>query len=149
MPRLFTVTGLAVTACMFCTSAFADGHAISTRQGLMKNVGAAMKASAQMVKGEVEYNAATAELAMRTINSSAIGFGHYFPEDSKTGGKTEAAPAIWTDMAGFKAVGAKLAETSLAAANAAKDGKDAFTKAFGPVGANCKACHEKYRIKKN
>ena len=139
---LAAVVGL----CSVCANAADDP--IAKRKALMKTVGDSMKASAQMVKGETEYNAATAEKAMLAINASVKQFGQHFPENSKTGGKTTAAPAIWEDTAGFKAIGVKLAETSAAAAGAAKGGKEAFGAALGKVGANCKACHEKFRIKK-
>ncbi|MGI9483194.1 MAG: c-type cytochrome [Hyphomicrobiales bacterium] len=132
-----------------CTPAIAAEDPIATRQALMKNVGAAMKVAGAMMKGQMEYDAAAAELAMRTINSSALGFPAFFPDNSKTGGDTEAAPAIWEDMAGFNKISAQFAADTAAAADAAKGGMDSFKGAFGKMAGNCKACHEKYRVKKN
>jgi cytochrome c556 len=131
------------------TASFAVGDPIQARQSIMKNVGAAMKAAGAMATGKMEYDALATELAVRTINSSAIGFPMFFPEDSKTGGETEAAPTIWEDMDGFSEGAAQLATDAATATEAAKGGMDAFKGAFFAMAKNCKACHEKFRVKKN
>ena len=128
--------------------ALATDDPIAVRQGLMKNVGAAMRVAGGMATGKLAFDAIAAELAMRTINSSATGYPAFFPESSKTGGDTEAAPAIWTDMAGFEAAAEKLTQTSATAIDAARQGEDSFKSAFGAVAATCKSCHETYRVKK-
>lgn len=148
MNRSIKIISLAAVIGLCGVCANAAGDPIADRKAAMKAVGNSMKISGQMMKGEVEYNAATAEKAMRAINASVEGFGKLFPENSMTGGKTTAAPAIWKDMAGFNALTTKLAEASVAAADAAKGGKATFGAALGKVGASCKSCHEKYRIKK-
>jgi len=127
---------------------YADGHAISSRQGMMKNVGASMKIAGAMMKGKMPFDSIAAELAMRTMNSTAHGLQFVFPDGTQTGGDTEAAPAIWSDRAGFNAAAAKFATDTGAAATAATKGEGEFKAAFGMVASNCKGCHEKYRIKK-
>ena len=116
---------------------------------MMKNVGASMRVAAGMVKGKIPYDALAAELAMRTMSSTALGYPAMFPKGSESGADTEAAPAIWSDSAGFAAASDAFATASAAAAEAAKGGADSFKGAFGAVAKNCKACHEKFRIKKN
>ena len=150
MKRLLGVAQIGLVASLVLGAAHAAdmGDPIADRQTIMKNVGAGMKAAGQMVKGETEYDAAKAELAMRVINAAAIGYGHFFPEDSKTGGDTEAKPTIWEDMDGFQQAREKLVTTSAAAVKASEGGLDSFKAAFGEVGGACKGCHEKYRVKK-
>ena len=131
------------------TMASASEDPIATRKAVMKSVGASMKVVVPMVKGEADYDAVKAELAMRVIQNGAIGVIHYFPAGSETGGETEAAPKIWEDMAGFKAKAASLEADAGAAITAAAGGLDAFREAFGKMAGNCKGCHEDYRIKKN
>ena len=70
-----------------------------------------------------------------------------YPENSKTGGETTAAPKIWEDQAGFKAAFVKFETESAAAATASTD-LASFRTAFGGVTKNCGSCHELYRIKK-
>ena len=145
LSKFAAVTALTVMS----TTSFAADDPIAARQNIMKNVGAAMKAAGAMATGKAEYDALAAELAVRTINSSAIGFPMFFPKGSETGGDTEAAPAIWSDMEGFSKSLAQLATDSATATEAAKGGMDTFKGAFFAMAKNCKACHEKFRIKKN
>ena len=142
--------GIALFAGMVAvTAAGAADDPIVTRKALMKSVGASIKATAPMVKGEAPYDAVTAELAMRTVHAAAAGFGHYFPEGSDMGLETEASPKIWEDMAGFTAKLSGLETDAAAAIPAAAEGADAFKGAFMKLTQNCKGCHEDYRIKKD
>ena len=131
------------------TTASIASDPIANRQAMMKNVGAAMRVAGGMAQGKIPFDSISAELAMRVMNSSAAGLSSLFPDSSKTGGDTEAAPKIWDDKAGFDKLTAVFQETSAAAAKAAKAGEGDFKAAFGAVAKNCKACHQDYRIKKN
>jgi len=77
----------------------------------------------------------------------AATYGEHFPEGSDTGFETEAAPAIWTDRAGFDAKLAEFKEDADAAVAAAPADLDALKAVFGPLTQNCGACHETYRLK--
>lgn len=119
--------------------------AIEKRQELMKSAGRATKAAGQMVKGETAWDADAAAAAMQTLVDVGTEFPTLFPDDSKTGGDTEAAPAIWDDKSDFEAHSASLAEDAGAAKTAAAGGLDAFKPAFGKAASNCRSCHEKFR----
>jgi cytochrome c556 len=71
-----------------------------------------------------------------------------FPENSKSGANTHAAPAIWQKPDEFKATIAKFAND---VKNAQANSKDlaSFKTSFGAVGANCRGCHETFRTKMN
>ena len=138
----------AVVAATVSGAAFAADDPIATRKAMMKNVGAATGAGAAMMKGEAEFNAVSAELILRTMNTAALGFGELFPKGSETGGETTAAPSIWEDAAGFKAALAKFQADTAAGIAAKPASLDAFKAAFGAAAANCGACHKAYRIKK-
>lgn len=142
------ISGLAIAGLVAsATAVMAAGDPAAERQTLMKNVGAATKAGAGMVKGEVEFNAVAAQLVLRTMNSAALGFGHMFPDGSQTGAETEASPKIWEDRAGFDT-----AVNKFAADTANSDGVtdlDSFKAAFGTATENCGACHKAWRVKKN
>ena len=135
-------------AAFFVTSVQAQ-DAIADRKAMMQAVGASMKASGAMAKGQKPFDAGTAELAMRAMNAVALGIDSKFPADSKTGGKTTSAPKIWEDMGGFKAALAKFAADTGAGIEAAKGGEANWKAAFGKVAQNCKSCHQSYRVKKN
>jgi len=127
---------------------FSADDPIAARKAIMKNVGAATGAGGQMLKGELEFNAAAAELLLRTMNTAALGFGELFPEGSETGGESTASPKIWEDRAGFDAALAKF-QTDTATGVAAKPADiEAFKTAFGAATQNCGTCHKAFRIAK-
>ena len=71
-----------------------------------------------------------------------------FPENSKTGGDTTAAPKIWEDMAGFKAAFQKF-EADAVRPRPRSRTRPASRPNFPAVLKNCGGCHETYRIKKS
>jgi len=139
---------LAAAVVMGSASAgFGADDPIAVRKAIMKNVGAATGAGAAMAKGEAEFNAVTAQLVLRTMNTAALGVGELFPAGSDSGGKTTASPKIWEDRAGFDAAMAKFASDTAAGIAAKPADLDAFRAAFGAAASNCGACHKAYRVK--
>lgn len=130
--------------------AFAASHSdpIASRKAEMKKVGGAMGTLVKMAKGKMDFDAAAALASLKIMNDVTGKFGELFPVGSETGGKTTASPKIWEDNVGFTAKIAKFkTDTAMAIANAPMD-QAAIGATLGLVGANCKACHETYRIKK-
>ncbi|KQT85974.1 cytochrome C554 [Aurantimonas sp. Leaf443] len=125
-----------------------DTAPIKERQALMKENGKAAKAAGQMLKGETAFDAATAAQIFASMHATAAKFGTLFPENSKTGGDTEAAPAIWQKPAEFQAAVAKFEADTKAASETKVADLDAFKQAFGKVAQNCKSCHESFRVDK-
>ncbi|MCB8836194.1 cytochrome c [Aurantimonas sp. VKM B-3413] len=122
---------------------------IEQRQKLMKENGKSAKAAVQMIKGEAEYSPEKAKEVFTSMHEVAMKFGDYFPQDSKTGHKTEAAPAIWDKPEEFKAALAKFQEDTAAAMDSAPADRQAFQQVFGKVAQNCKSCHEDFRVEKD
>ena len=130
------------------TTVLAQSDPIAERKKIMKANGDMTKVAAGMTKGEIPFDAAKAKEIFATYQDAAKKMPALFPDNSKTGGETSAAPAIWEDMAGFKAAFAKLDKDSADAAASTKD-LGSFKAAFGAVTKNCGGCHEKFRIKKS
>lgn len=127
--------------------AAASAGPIEERQAIMKGNGRDTKMGGDMLKGAVPFDAATAQKILANYAAAAKAFPAHFPAGSNTG-DTEAAPAIWAKPADWKAATTKF-QADTAAAAAMKPGDAAtFGKAFGMVTANCKSCHEGFRIKK-
>jgi cytochrome c556 len=142
------IVAAALLAAALAAPALAQADPIAARQTLMKSNGKDTKAGAAMLKGEVPFDAAAGQAIFARMNDVAGKFGNYFPKGSETGGDTEASPAIWAKPAEFKTALVKF-QTDTAAAMAAKPATQAeFGKQFGAVTANCKSCHEAFRIKK-
>ncbi|MCB1419877.1 MAG: cytochrome c [Notoacmeibacter sp.] len=133
------------------TAVTAADDPIAARKALMQAVGASAGTAGAMMKGELAYSPAVGKASIATMAGVSHVFADYFPAGS-TSDKSTAAPKIWEDAAGFAAANAKfMADAGAAAAASGKDGPadlDAFKAAAGPVLANCKACHEVYRIQK-
>jgi len=145
---LLVSSGLAAGAA-YAQDMMSGEDAIAVRQSIMKSFGASAKVGGGMMKGEIAYNPAVGAMVIATLNAGAHSFGHYFPEDSQSGGDTEASPKIWEDMEGFHAkIEEMQSATEMAMASQPAD-LDAFKAAFGDIAQNCKSCHEDYRVEKN
>jgi len=133
-------------AALLVTSA-ASADPITDRQNLMKERGAQMRVLAPVAQGKAPFDAAAVLDALEKLgaNAQATDVDALWPAGSESG-DTKSAPAIWSDMEGFKAAEKKF-EDDVAAALAAKPADlAAFQAVFGPVAANCGACHQKYRL---
>lgn len=131
------------------STSFASADAIKDRQDKMKIIGKSIGIVGKMAKGQTAFDGAAALAAFVAMKDAADGYETLFPAGTETGGETEAAPAIFTDRAGFEAKVADF-EASLVKATAAAPGSvEALGAMVGEVGQNCGACHKAYRVKKN
>ena len=145
MHRAITTVALLV---LTLTAVAAQSNPISERRSLMKSNGDQAKIGAAMIKGQTPFDQAKAHAVFANFIDVAGKMPNLFPDNSKAGGDTAAAPKIWQDMPAFKARFEKLATDSKEAQAATKD-LDSFKAAFAKVGKDCADCHESYRIKKD
>ncbi len=149
MKRSSLLAGLSLAAALaVVASGVSAQDPIAKRKEIMKGVGAAAKASNQMIKGEIAYDAKAAADSMTKVASSVPELVKLFPKGSETGGETTASPKIWETFKDFEDKATGLATAAAAAATEAAKGPDAFKAAWGAVGGTCKGCHEVYRIQK-
>ena len=101
------------------------------------------------IKGVIDANGdvKTLEGRGRNIARWAVVYPTLFPAGSDKG-ETKAAPAIWSDNAGFLKAAAALSAAGESLATAAKAGDAAAVAvAYKAVGDACGACHKDYRLK--
>jgi cytochrome c556 len=139
---VFAVLMLGVTA----AAAQSCEDVIDKRQTLMKKSGAAAKTGTEMIKGERPFNLSQVQDIYASFAEDAKQMPTLFPDCSKTGHKTTAAPAIWEKMDDFKARIAKFAADIKAAQDSTKD-LDGLKAGFQTIGKNCSNCHQAFRIK--
>lgn len=145
MLRLVLAAAIAASA---ATAVLAQSDVIAQRKDMMKAVGGATRDPGAMLKGEAAFDLAKVQASLTRYQDVAGKFAALFPDNSKTGGETSAAPKVWEDMNGFKAALDKWAAESKAAAAAIKD-EASFKANFPNVLKNCGSCHETYRVKKS
>jgi cytochrome c556 len=119
---------------------------IQKRQTLMKKSGEEAKIGTAMIKGERPFDAAKVQEIYAAFAEDAKQMPTLFPDCSKSGAKTTAAPAIWQRMDDFKAAIAKFAADIKAAQDSPKD-LDALKANFQTIGKNCSSCHQNFRIR--
>ncbi len=122
---------------------------IKERMDAMKAIGASMKSLGAMAKGEKPFDEKQVKTASETIIGHAGKIDEMFPDTQKSrkGHLTEAAPAIWDDKPAFLALAKDMADAArdMQSISAASD----LGAPLKALGATCKGCHEKFRIKKH
>jgi cytochrome c556 len=141
-----TVLAAAIVVLGVTTVVVAQGDPIAARQALMKSNGTQFGIAKDMSEGKRPFDLAAAKKAFATFEEAGEKAKPLFPENSKTGGDTEALPAIWQNKADFEAKLAKFAADAKAAA-AATTNLDTFKVQFAEVRKNCGGCHQTYRKK--
>lgn len=142
------VTAATLAAGVALCSAFAAEGTHDSRIAIMKKVGGAAGSLAGIAKGEKPYDAGEVKAALSTIAEMAKAFPDHFGAGSDQK-DPEVNPKVWENMDDFKAKAAKLstnAETALAQPPADPAAVGALLKTLG---ADCGACHQVYRIKKD
>ena len=102
---VFAILSLGVTA----AAAQSCQDVIDKRQALMKKSAAVGKDGSAMIKGDTPFDLAKAQAILATFAEDAAALPSLFPDCSKTGENTTAAPAIWDRPDDFKAAIAKFA----------------------------------------
>ena len=141
-------TALIVIA-LGATAAFAQNlSAIKERQDHLEAYGKVAKPVNAMFKGEADFDLALIKTALTTFAEKAPLIAKLFPDDSKTGGDTEALPKIWEDKADFEDRFKKFEARAKTALDEIKD-EDTFPDVWKDVMGNCSGCHKLYRKPKS
>jgi cytochrome c556 len=117
---------------------------IKERQKDLKAMGDAAKSPNAMFKGDEDFDLAKVQAALKVFQEKAALLPKLFPDDSKTGNKTEALPVIWDNKADLEDRYRKLGEAAKAAEAKITD-EETFPDAWKDVMGNCSGCHKKYR----
>ncbi|MEM9403238.1 MAG: cytochrome c [Pseudomonadota bacterium] len=127
--------------------ATADDHSpIKQRQDLMQDTRKAASPVGKMLRGDVEFDADVFLESMNVFLTVGTQYGDLFPDDSRFGEGTEAAPAIWSDREGFNKKIDQWVTAARAAVDAAPTTLDDARPLAGQVLRSCKGCHDGYRI---
>ena len=124
----------------------AQSDPIATRMALMKENNENAKLVVGMMRGQVPFDAAKVDAAFAHWGETAQKLPSLFPDNSKSGQKTRAAPKIWTAKADFDAKAATFGKLVAENRDKAKGSVDGLRAAIPPVADACDACHKDYRL---
>ena len=151
------IVSLATTAVLtvaFTSSALADKHAfndaesaVDYRQSALSIMRSNFVAMAEMVKGEVDYDASIfQQRAEDFARLSKIPWAGFTTEGAMPGENTDALPEIWGNWDDFKQrTEAFMADADSLAEAAGSGSLDTIKPAFMAAAKNCKGCHDNYK----
>lgn len=143
------LTTIVLSATLALPAAAQDMSAqLKARQGQFRIMALNLGVLGGMVKGETEYDAATAQAAADSlVGISMVHQPTLFVEgsDDMSMDGTRALPVIWENPDDFAAKWAAFGEAATLMQTAASAGTDAMGPAMGALGGACKSCHETYR----
>lgn len=148
-PQAAVALALALSGSSMATADTADPvAAIEARKAGFKNiVGPAMRSINNELRTEAPSLAALAAPAA-VVAEQAPNVAGWFPpgSDASAGIATKALPSVWTDRKEFDEIAAQLVLDANALVAAIDSGDlEAVKTQARTVGANCAACHRKYR----
>jgi len=145
--KMSTALAAALLAGACCaTAVLAQSDPIKARKALMSENDDHAKIMIQTIRGQKPFDSKAVEAAFAQWLDTAQKLPALFPEDSKTGEKTRAAPQIWLDKKDFDEKAAafgKAVADNRAKAVASLDG---LKSAINVIGKACDNCHEDYRL---
>lgn len=137
---------VALGAALGATAVIAQQDPIAARKALMKGNVQHAGAMVKMTKGETPFDAAKVQAAFAQWTETAAKFPGLFPDNSKTGGETRAAPKIWQAKSDFDAKAAAFGKAVADNRAKAAESLDGLKVAIPAVGKTCDNCHEDYRL---
>jgi len=141
--------GLALAATPLWVAAQTPNAAQKTikyRQAALTLLGYNIGPISAMMKGEIPFDAAKAELHATRLAQVAPMILEGFPANSQTGAPNKSKPEIWQNMDDFSAKMADLEKATVALVTATRTGEQRQVgAALGAVGNACKACHDRYK----
>src|SRR4026207_1293030 len=115
----------------------AQSDPIATRKGLMKENQDNAEIVVRMMRGQAPFDAAKVEAAFAQWADTAQKLPSLFPDNSKSGQKTRAAPTIWTSQADFDGKAAAFGKVVADNRDKAKGSVDGLRAAIPAVGNAC------------
>jgi cytochrome c556 len=124
------------------TIAYAQNlDAIKNRRDVMRAIATAGITNFKMMKGEAPFDLAKVQAGLKIYQDEAAKLKGLFPDDSKTGGDTDASPKIWQERPQFNAAIESFINGAKAAASAITD-EQTFKAEYPKVVTSCGGCHK-------
>jgi cytochrome c556 len=115
--------------------------AIKNRRDVMRAIATAGITNFKMMKGEAPFDLAKVQAGLKIYQDEAAKLKGLFPDDSKTGGDTDASAKIWRERPQFNAAIESFINGAKAAASAITD-EQTFKAEYPKVVTSCGGCHK-------
>jgi len=143
-------TGAALAVAFFVawgtTAIVAQSDPIAARMALMKGNQDNADLVIKMMRGQAPFDAGKVDAAFAQWADTAQKLPGLFPDNSKTGQKTRAAPKIWETKSDFDTKAAEFGKAVAENRGKAKSSLDGLRAAIPAVGDACDNCHKQYRL---
>src|SRR5262249_31745756 len=126
----------------------AQSDPIAARMALMKGNNDNANLVVKMMRGQAPFDAAKVDAAFAQWGNTAQKLPGLFPDNSKVGQKTRAAPKIWVTKSDFDTKAAEFGKVVAENHEKAKSSLDGLRAAIPIVGNACDNCHKDYRLAK-
>jgi cytochrome c556 len=126
----------------------AQSDPIGARKSLMKHNNDNATIAVKMMRGQEPFDAGKVDAAFAQWADTAQKLPGLFPDNSKSGQETRAAPKIWLNKKDFDAKAAAFGVAVAENREKAKTSLDGLKAAIPVVGKACDNCHEDYRLAK-
>lgn len=139
--RKALVLGLGLLAASGTIAYTQNLEAIQTRREAMRSIARSGTPPFQMLRGNAPFDLARVKAGLQTFQQEGAKLRNLFPDDSKTGGNTDASPKIWTARSDFD----RAIDTFIGIARNAEEkitDESTFKAEYPQVAASCGGCHK-------
>ena len=146
MPRTLFLSCALLLLGLHAAAAQSCQDVIDKRQTLMKKSSDMARIGSAMIRGDTPFDLAKVKEIFAAFADDAGSMPSLFPDCSKTGTHTTAAPSIWDKPDAFKAAIAKFAADIKTAQYSVTD-VATLKASFQTLGKDCGSCHQMFRTK--
>lgn len=140
MNMLKVLTGLSILTVGASAALAQNVDVIDKRRAAMREMAQAGSAPFGMFQKRVDFDLAKVQAALKVYQEEGAKLRTLFPDDSKTGGDTDAASKIWTSRADFDKAIDSFVSTAKSASETIKD-EASFRTDYEKVARSCGGCH--------
>jgi cytochrome c556 len=115
--------------------------AIKQRRDVMREIAKAGTPPFEMTQGKRPFDLATVQAGLKAYQEQGAKLKNLFPDDSKTGGNTDATAKIWAAKTDFNAAIDTFVATAKSVAAAVKD-EATFKTEYKKAVDSCGGCHK-------
>jgi cytochrome c556 len=137
---LKVLTGLSILAIGASFASAQNVDAVEKRRASMRAIAQAGTPAFGMFQKKADFDLAKVQAGLKAYQEEGAKLKTLFPDDSKTGGETDATAKVWTSRAEFDKAIDSFVSTARTASETIKD-ETSFRAEYDKVVKSCGSCH--------